>query len=176
MAHYEFIDSDNMVVEVIVGKNENEDGIDWEKYYGAFKHMRCLRTSYNTQSGQHISGGTPFRKNYAGIGYTYDEQRDAFIPPRPSKIVELAENFVRVEPYESWLLDEDTCQWVPPIPMPTRGGGDVLEADEYYEWNEASLCWDAIVINIDVTTAIESEIISEVSTVVTSSALSSTET
>ena len=121
MAHYAFIDRSNTVVEVIVGKNENEDGIDWEKYYGNFKDMRCLRTSYNTQGGQHISGGTPFRKNYAGVGYTYDEQRDAFIPPKP---------------YPSWILDEDTCEWNSPVNEPTDG--------EMYDWNEETQAWDLI--------------------------------
>lgn len=166
MAHFAQINENNIVLQVIVVE---QDVIDT----GLFGDPATwIQTSYNTCAGIHIQGGTPVRKNYAGIGYTYDEQRDAFIPPKPYREIEVSENFVRVEHYESWQLDEDTCQWVPPIPMPTRGGGNVLEADEYYEWNEDSLCWDAIVINTDVTTAIESEIISEVSTVVTSSALS----
>jgi uncharacterized protein (TIGR02466 family) len=91
MAHYAFLDENNIVTEVIVGKNEGEEGIDWEVHYGAFRGQPCKRTSYNTHGGVHSGGGTPYRKNYAGIGYTYDADRDAFIPPKP---------------YASWLLNE----------------------------------------------------------------------
>lgn len=97
MAHYAFLDKDNIVVEVIVGKNENEDNIDWEKYYEEFRGMTCKRTSYNTFGGVHNNGGQPFRKNYAGIGYTYDYILDAFIPPKPEG---------------NWILNEDSCQWI----------------------------------------------------------------
>jgi hypothetical protein len=90
MAHYAYLNENNIVVGVIVGRNEGEDGIDWEQYYGA------KRTSYNTFAGKHISGGTPFRKNYAGIGYSYDLARDAFIPPKPDG---------------EYVLNEETCQW-----------------------------------------------------------------
>jgi hypothetical protein len=83
VAHYAFLDENNIVTEVIVGKDEGEDGIDWEAYYGAFRGQVCKRTSYNTRGGVHTLGGTPLRKNYAGIGYTYDSERDAFIPPKP---------------------------------------------------------------------------------------------
>ena len=77
-----------------------------------------IQTSYNTKGGVHINGGTPLRKNYAGIGYTYDSARDAFIPPQP---------------FPSWTLVEETCQWTAPIAMPTDGN--------LYLWNEASLSW-----------------------------------
>jgi len=97
MAHYAFLDDDSIVTEVIVGKDEGEDGIDWEQYYGEFRGQVCKRTSYNTRAGVHISGGTPYRKNYAGIGYTYDPDRDAFIPPRPDG--------------DGWVLDEQSCLW-----------------------------------------------------------------
>ena len=96
MAHYAFLDENNIVTEVIPGKDEGEDGIDWEQWYGNFRGQVCKRTSYNTFAGQHLNGGTPFRKNYAGIGYTYDPDRDAFIPPRPGITVE---------------FNEETCQW-----------------------------------------------------------------
>jgi hypothetical protein len=100
MAHYAFIDENNIVTEVIVGRNEDEitDGIsDWEAHYAEFRTgFRCLRTSYNTFAGVHKEGGIPFRKNYAGIGFHYDEQRDAFIPPKPEG---------------EWTLNEETCQW-----------------------------------------------------------------
>jgi len=77
------------------------------------------QTSYNTVGGVHRLGGTPFRKNHAGIGYTYDEDRDAFIPPSP---------------FPSWTLDEETCLWKPPTPKP----------DGNYIWNESTQTWDAV--------------------------------
>ena len=79
------------------------------------------QTSYNTHGGVHSLGGTPFRKNHAGIGYTYDEDRDAFIPPKP---------------YPSWILNENTCLWEAPIAYPTDG--------KPYIWNESTKTWDLI--------------------------------
>lgn len=121
MAHYAFLDESNVVTEVIVGKDEGEGDIDWEQHYGEFRGQRCKRTSYNTIGGVHTNGGTPFRKNYAGIGYSYDEQRDAFIPPKP---------------FSSWILDENTCQWSAPVPMPTDR--------QRYMWNEENQTWDQV--------------------------------
>lgn len=118
MAHYAFLDQNNIVTEVIVGKDEGEDAIDWEAHYGAFRGQACKRTSYNTRSGVHLSGGVPFRKNYAGIGYFYDAERDAFIPPQP---------------YSSWLLNESSCIWEAPIPCPDDG--------EMYLWDENTQTW-----------------------------------
>jgi hypothetical protein len=117
MAHYAFLDENNIVTQVIVG-NDEENGIDWEQHYSDFQGQICKRTSYNTVGGVHKSGGTPLRKNYAGIGYFYDEQKDAFIPPKP---------------YPSWLLNEETCLWYPPIPYPTD--------KKAYEWNEQTISW-----------------------------------
>jgi hypothetical protein len=77
-----------------------------------------IQTSYNTIGNQHKLGGTPLRKNYAGIGYSYDEQRDAFIPPQP---------------FPSWLLNEETCLWDSPVPHPTD--------DKRYSWDEAITSW-----------------------------------
>lgn len=93
MAHYAFLDENNIVTEVIVGKDENEllDGLTPEEWYGNFKGQRCIRTSYNNN----------IRKNYAGIGYTYDESRDAFIAPKLDCHLEV-------------YLDENTCRWVCP--------------------------------------------------------------
>lgn len=90
MAHYAFIDENNIVTEVIPGKDETEllDGLTPEEWYGNFKGQRCIRTSYNAN----------IRKNYAGIGFTYDENLDAFIPPKPE--------------IGNWELDEETCQWI----------------------------------------------------------------
>jgi hypothetical protein len=121
MAHYAFLDQNNVVTEVIVGKDEGEEGVDWEVHYGNFRGQTCKRTSYNTRGGVHSSGGTPYRKNYAGIGYTYDAQRDAFIPPKP---------------FNSWLLDEGTCLWNPPTPMPDDG--------QPYRWDEEKISWVAL--------------------------------
>lgn len=77
-----------------------------------------IQTSYNTRGGVHTNGGIPLRKNYAGIGYTYDAQRDAFIPPKP---------------YASWVLNEDTCLWDAPVAMPTDG--------KRYSWDEETTSW-----------------------------------
>ena len=118
MAHYAFLDENNIVTEVIVGKEEGEDGIDWEIHYGNFRGQVCKRTSYNTIAGIHKTGGIPFRKNYAGVGYTYDADRDAFIPPKS---------------FASWILNEDTCTWEPPIPMPND--------NQLYAWDEDTLSW-----------------------------------
>ena len=91
MAHYALLNGANFVVQVVVGS-----GDDLESYYAELMGLTCKRTSYNTQGGVHSAGGTPFRKNYAGIGYTYDAARDAFIPPKP---------------YPSWVLVEESCLW-----------------------------------------------------------------
>lgn len=107
MAHYAFLDAKNIVTEVIVGKNENEGGINWEEKYGEIRGQKCKRTSYNTYGGVHKLGGVPFRKNYASVGYSYNEIRDAFIPPKP---------------YSSWVFNEETCLWDPPTPMPADAG------------------------------------------------------
>ena len=129
MAHYAFLDENNTVTEVIVGKNENEDNIDWEVHYGNFRGQTCKRTSYNTQGGVHSLGGTPLRKNYAGIGYTYDSQRDAFIPPKP---------------FASWQLNDASCLWEAPTPYPTDVG--TAEAPKRYTWNEETLAWTLVQI------------------------------
>jgi hypothetical protein len=125
MAHYAFLDENNIVTEVIVG-NDNSD-VDWEQVYGSFRGQVCKRTSYNTRGGIHYDPNTnqpsadqskAFRKNYAGIGYFYDSDRDAFIPPKP---------------YPSWMLDEFSCLWNAPVPMPTNGGP--------WLWDEDSQSW-----------------------------------
>jgi hypothetical protein len=127
MAHYAFLDAENIVTEVIVGRDEG-DPVDWEAHYGAFRGQVCKRTSYNTVGGVHYTDGVPsedqskaYRKNYAGIGYSYDPGRDAFISPKP---------------YPSWILNEDTCLWDPPIPYPEDG--------KLYAWNEETQSWDLV--------------------------------
>lgn len=117
MAHYAFLNENNIVTEVIVGKDEGEDGVDWEQWYGDFRGQVCKRTSYNTAAGAHNNGGIPFRKNYAGIGYTYQSDIDAFVPPKP---------------YASWTLDAN-AQWQAPVAMPTDGA--------MYSWDEATTSW-----------------------------------
>ena len=124
MAHYAFINDLGIVSHVIVGIDEDDlpEGIEsWEDYYGELAGQTCLRTSYNTRGNQHIDGGTPFRGNYAGIGYRYDAENDVFIPPRP---------------FDSWVLDNSTWTWRPPIPYPTDG--------ELYDWNESTMSCDLV--------------------------------
>ena len=111
MAHYAFLDNNNIVTEVITGVDETEliEGLDTETWYGNFRGQVCKRTSYNGN----------IRKNYAGIGYTYDAGLDAFISPKP---------------FGSWTLDESTCRWKAPTPYPTDGLS--------YSWNETNVAWE----------------------------------
>ncbi|WP_288955250.1 hypothetical protein [uncultured Polaribacter sp.] len=118
----------NIVTEVIVGKDETDGPTNWEMHYGNFREQVCKRTSYNTRGGVHYTDGAPsadqskaFRKNYAGIGYTYDETRDAFIPPQP---------------FDSWVLNETSCLWDAPVAYPEDG--------QQYTWNEETTSWDLI--------------------------------
>jgi hypothetical protein len=111
MAHYAYLNEENIVVAVIVGKDETEliDGLDTETYYAQGTPFTVKRTSYNGN----------IRKNYAGIGFTYDAERDAFIAHKP---------------FDSWLLNEETCRWESPTPYPNDG----LK----YFWNESELAWE----------------------------------
>ena len=113
IAHYAFLDDNNIVTEVIVGIDETEliEGKHPEVWYGEFRGQTCKRTSYNGN----------YRKNYAGLGYKYDEALDAFVPPKP---------------YESWILNEDTALWEAPVAYPTDGA--------MYSWNEEDGSWDAV--------------------------------
>lgn len=125
MAHYAFLDENNVVTNVIVGRDETEivDGIsDWESHYSEVTGQVCKRTSYNTFAGEHKNNGTPYRVNYASIGGTYDVVLDAFIP---------------IQPFVSWTLDEQTCQWQPPVSKPTDG--------KIYEWDEINITWKEII-------------------------------
>lgn len=113
MSHFAKVEN-GIVTQVIVVE---QDVIDT----GLFGDSNSwVQTSYNTHGGQHPEG-RPLRKNYAGIGFTYDSVRDAFIPPKP---------------YPSWSLNEDTCLWVCPVPYPTDGG--------IYQWNEDSQSWQSV--------------------------------
>ena len=130
MAHFAKLDQDNIVTtinvvhdnELLVDGAENEQkGINFlNTFFNTSDNWK--QTSYNTCKGVHKLGGTPFRKNYAGIGYTYNEDKDAFIPPQP---------------YSSWTLNNDTCQWEAPVAMPNDG--------KFYDWNESTKSWDEIV-------------------------------
>ena len=112
MSHFAQIDSNNIVTQVLVIEQEVIDT-------GLFgEPSSFVQTSYNTYGGVHKLGGTPLRKNYAGIGYTYDSGRDAFIPPKP---------------YNSWVLNETTCLWDAPVAMPTD--------EKMYTWDENTTNW-----------------------------------
>jgi hypothetical protein len=127
MAHYAFLDENNIVTEVITGVDEDVTQIDvdgteiggsslaWETWYGNFRGQTCKRTSYNGN----------IRKNYAGIGYKYDEDFDAFIPPQP---------------YPSWKLDYTTYKWVPPMPKPDNIEGYI------WKWSEPNQEWVSVPI------------------------------
>lgn len=123
MAHYAFLDENNVVIEVITGKDENDldPGVtDWETWYGQFRGRRCLRTSYNTHGNVHSYGGVPFRYNFAQIGGAYREDKDGFVPPKPHNLT-------------SWILDEETLTWVAPVQRP--------DDDHEYLWVEEEQRW-----------------------------------
>jgi len=122
MAHFAKIGIGNIVERVEVVSNEiattEQAGVDFlNNLYGTRDVWK--QTSYNTIGGEHVLGGTPFRKNYAGKGFKYDQTRDAFIEPKP---------------YNSWTLNETTCRWESPVPYPNDG--------ESYNWNEQNQTWD----------------------------------
>ena len=117
MAHYAVLDENNIVTRIKTAGDENE--WDGEKEWLAETGLVHKRTSYNTRVGVRLKGGTPFRKNYAGVGYTYDASKDAFIPPKL---------------YDSWTLNDDTCQWEAPVAYPDDG--------RYYKWNETDQQWE----------------------------------
>lgn len=115
MSHFAQINQNNIVTQVIVAEQTFiESGIVGDP-------STWIQTSYNTVGGQHKLGGTPLRKNYAGVGYFYDKEKDAFIPPKP---------------FNSWVLNDDTCLWEAPIPPP---------GDNYY-WDEERLNWVEITL------------------------------
>ena len=129
MASFAKIGLNNKVIEVLSVVNEvlhDANGVEQEAIGIDFLtkltgYPLWKQTSYNTHGGVHNNGGTPLRKNHAGIGMTYDEDRDAFIAPKP---------------FNSWILNEDTCLWNSPVDMPDDG--------ETYTWNETTISWDLI--------------------------------
>ena len=124
MSHYAQIDANNIVINVITGREESnfsdEAALAEEQYFAEFYGGTFKQASYNTQGGVHLFGGVPLRKNYPGLGFTYDPVKDAFIPPCPLK---------------GWVLNDDTCLWQPPTPMPDDGYD--------WDWNEDTEQWDA---------------------------------
>jgi hypothetical protein len=131
MAHFAKLDENNVVIFVTVGRQE-DDGKEAD--LTARTGDVYKQTSYNTRGGVHYTEGEPsadqtkaFRKNYAGLGYTYDAGRDAFIPPKP---------------YNSWVLNETTCLWNAPVAMPEDAGTG--EPPKRYTWNESTVSWDLL--------------------------------
>ena len=119
MAHFAEFDDNNIVLRVIVVSNDDApDEAAGIEFCRGLLGGNWKQTSYNTQAGVHTSGGTPLRKNYAGVGYCYDEVRDAFIPPSP---------------FPSWIVNDDRGIYEAPVPRPT--GAD-------YIWNEITQTWD----------------------------------
>ena len=118
MAHYAFLNSANIVTAVITGKDETDLSKNWEEYYGDLHNCVAKRTSYNTSANTHKNGGTAFRGNYAGIGYTYFSNLDLFMPPKP---------------YNSWSMSTADATWQAPSAMPTDGNS--------YSWDEDNETW-----------------------------------
>ena len=122
MAHFAKLGTGNIIERVEVVSNDiaqtEQAGVEFLQ--NLYKDISAWKqTSYNTRGGEHIMGGTPFRKNYAGIGYIYNQTKDAFIPPKP---------------FNSWILNETTCLWEAPVTYPDDG--------ERYTWNESTTTWD----------------------------------
>ena len=137
MARFAKVDRNNIVETVLVVDNKellDENGEEKEskgvaflnKIFGVNDEFTWVQTSYNTYAGRHLLGKTPFRKNHAGMGYTYDEDRDAFMPPKP---------------FDSWILNEDTCQYDPPVERPDDGNR--------YIWNEDTTSWDEVAMEAE---------------------------
>jgi hypothetical protein len=124
MAHFAKLGTGNIVERVAVVSNDvatsEQAGVDFLNNLHGSRDV-WKQTSYNTYAGQHKLGGTPFRKNYADVGFFYDEEKDAFIPPKP---------------YNSWILNDDTCRWEAPINYP--------DDDKNYEWNEQTQSWEEL--------------------------------
>jgi hypothetical protein len=128
MSHWAELDNNNIVTRVLVGDNNDPNGDEGYQWLIDNLGGTWIKTSYNTFAGKRIDPETNeitdepgFRKNYAGIGFTYDSERDAFIPPAP---------------YASWILNEETCTWAAPTEMPVEEG-------KVFRWNEETVSWEA---------------------------------
>jgi len=131
MAHFAKLGTGNIIERVEVVSNDiattEQAGVEFLQ--NLYKDRAAWKqTSYNTLGGEHLTGGTPFRKNYATIGGKYDQTRDAFIPPKP---------------YNSWTLNETTCLWEAPTPEPELTQ-DQIDNNNYYTWNETNQIWDLV--------------------------------
>jgi hypothetical protein len=124
MAHWAELDKTNTVVRVLVGDNNDPNGDEGYQWLINNLGGTWIKTSYNTHGNVHVNGGIPFRKNYAGIGFSYDSNRDAFISPKP---------------FDSWLLNEDSCLWEAPVAYPNDGN--------FYTWDEETLSWKEVAID-----------------------------
>ena len=131
MAHWAEIDENNVVTRVLVGDNNDPNGDEGYQWLIDNLGGTWVKTSYNAVGGKRrdpetneITNELGFRKNYAGIGYTYDESKDAFIPPKP---------------FNSWILNEDTCLWESPVSYPNDG--------KLYTWNEENTTWVEVIIS-----------------------------
>jgi hypothetical protein len=131
MAHFAKIGLNNTVLDVIRIDTINSmtpegveiESIGVEYLTRLFGHSTWVKCSFNTQQGQHLNGGTPFRKNFPSPGWTYDSERDAFVQPRPAN-------------YPSWIFNEDTCCWETPVPRPSN------PESSQWGWNEDKLAWE----------------------------------
>ena len=131
MSHFAKLGKGNIVEQVVVVSNDiattEQAGIDFlQKLFNNRDVWK--QTSYNTRGGEHLLDGTPFRKNYAGVGYTYDQTRDAFIPPKP---------------FNSWILNETTCVWEAPVTRPEITEQQLQDGSKYV-WNEENQTWDFV--------------------------------
>ena len=131
MAHFAKLGVGNIIEQVVVVSNDvattEQAGVEFLQ--NLYKDRAVWKkTSYNTIGGVHLTGGTPFRKNFAGKGFTYDEDRDAFIEPKP---------------FNSWTLNETTCLWESPIPKPELTQ-EQIDNNNYYRWNEENQTWDLV--------------------------------
>ena len=115
MAHYAKVDQGRVLKVIVADEDYINSFVDTEP-------GNWIQTSYNTRGGVHILGGTPLRKNFAGVGMVYDRERDAFYWPQP---------------FPSWTLDEETCLWEPPVAKPSDGA-------KAYTWNESAQSWDLV--------------------------------
>jgi hypothetical protein len=140
MAHFAKIDENNMVVRLVVTDNNDPNGDEGYQWLLDNLGGTWIKTSYNARGGVHLFGGTPLRKNYAGIGYTYDSVRDAFIPPKPEigewTLHEASCTWITSKPFPSWIFNEEKISWEAPTPMPTDGG--------IYKWVEDDLNWQLV--------------------------------
>jgi hypothetical protein len=131
MAHFAKIGVGNIVERVEIVSNDiattEQAGVQFLQQLYQNQDL-WKQTSYNTRGGQHILGGTPFRKNFAGKGFKYDQTRDAFISPKP---------------FNSWTLNETTCLWQAPIARP-EVTQEMIDNEQYYKWNETNQTWDVV--------------------------------